>query len=42
MTEITLDKKTFEALALDSRIDILKALKERRKTQAEFGILWPR
>ena len=37
MTEITLDKKTLEALALDSRIDILKALKQRRKTQAELA-----
>ena len=37
MTEITLDKKTLEALALDSRIDILKALKQRRKTQAELS-----
>jgi len=37
MTKITLDKKTFEALAVDSRINILKALKKRRKTQAELS-----
>lgn len=35
--EIRLDKKTFEALAMDSRVKILKALKERRKTQSELS-----
>jgi len=37
MDEIVLDKKTFEALAMDSRVKIMKALKERRKTQAELS-----
>lgn len=37
MNEIVLDKKTFEALAMESRIRILKALKERRKTQSELS-----
>jgi DNA-binding transcriptional ArsR family regulator len=32
-----LDKRTFEALAMESRIKILKALKERRKTQSELS-----
>jgi DNA-binding transcriptional ArsR family regulator len=35
--EIRLDKKTFEALAMDSRVKILKALKVRRKTQSELS-----
>jgi DNA-binding transcriptional ArsR family regulator len=37
MDEIVLDKRTFEALAMESRIKILKALKERRKTQSELS-----
>ena len=37
MDEIVLDKKTFEALAMDSRVKILKALRERRKTQSELS-----
>ena len=37
MDEIVLDKKTFEALAMESRVKILKALKERRKTQSELS-----
>lgn len=35
--EIVLDKKTFEALAMDTRISILKSLKQRRKTQTEIS-----
>lgn len=37
MAEITLDKKTFEALAIDSRVKIMKSLKQRRKTQSELA-----
>jgi DNA-binding transcriptional ArsR family regulator len=37
MREVILDKKTFEALAMDTRVNILKALKERRKTQSELS-----
>jgi DNA-binding MarR family transcriptional regulator len=37
MAEITLDRKTFEALAMETRIQILKSLKERRKMQAELA-----
>ena len=37
MDEIVLDKKTFEALAMESRVKILKSLKERRKTQSELS-----
>jgi len=37
MGEIVLDKKTFEALAIDTRVNIMKALKERRKTQSEIA-----
>jgi len=37
MGEIVLDKRTFEALAMESRVKILKALKERRKTQSELS-----
>ena len=37
MDEIVLDKRTFEALAMESRIKILKTLKERRKTQSELS-----
>ncbi len=37
MDEIVLDKRTFEALAMESRVKIMKALKERRKTQAELS-----
>ena len=37
MDEIVLDRRTFEALAMESRIKILKALKERRKTQSELS-----
>jgi DNA-binding MarR family transcriptional regulator len=37
MDEIVLDKKTFKALAMESRIKIMKALKERRKTQSELS-----
>jgi DNA-binding transcriptional ArsR family regulator len=35
--EIVLDRKTFGALAIESRIRILKALRERRKTQSELA-----
>ena len=35
--EIVLDKKTFEALAMDSRVKILKALKEHQKTQSQIA-----
>lgn len=37
MRELILDRKTFEALAMDTRVNILKALKERRKTQSELS-----
>ena len=37
MDEIVLDKKTFGALAIDTRVNIMKALKERRKTQSELS-----
>lgn len=37
MDEIVLDKKTFEALAMETRVKILKALNERRKTQSELS-----
>lgn len=32
-----LDRKTFEALAIDSRVSIMKALLARRKTQSELS-----
>ncbi len=35
--KITLDKKTFKALASDSRINILKSLDQRRKTLSELS-----
>jgi len=35
--KIVLDRKSFEALAVDSRIRILKSLKERRKTLSEIA-----
>lgn len=35
--EIILDKRTFEALAIDTRVDILKSLKERNKTASELS-----
>jgi DNA-binding transcriptional ArsR family regulator len=35
--KIILDKKSFGALAVDSRVNILKALKERRKTLSELS-----
>ncbi|MFH0986785.1 MAG: winged helix-turn-helix domain-containing protein [Candidatus Micrarchaeota archaeon] len=35
--EITLDSKTFKALAIDSRVQIMKALASRRKTQTELA-----
>lgn len=35
--EITLDKEVFKALAGDTRIAVLKALLERRKTQSELA-----
>lgn len=34
---IVLDRKSFEALAVDSRVRILKSLKERRKTLSEIA-----
>jgi len=34
---IVLDRKTFETLAIDTRVNILKELRERRKTQAEIA-----
>ncbi|GEM_PF-1555859 len=37
MGDITLDRKTFEALAAESRISILKSLANRRKTQSELA-----
>lgn len=35
--KVTLDRKSFEALAVDSRVRILKSLKERRKTLSELA-----
>ncbi|MDO8339581.1 MAG: winged helix-turn-helix domain-containing protein [Candidatus Burarchaeum sp.] len=35
--KITLDKKSFEALAADSRVSILKSLAERQKTLTELA-----
>lgn len=35
--KIVLDRKSFEALAVESRVRILKALKERRKTLTELS-----
>lgn len=35
--KIVLDRKSFEALAVDTRIKILKSLKERRKTLTEIS-----
>jgi predicted transcriptional regulator len=35
--KIVLDRKSFEALAVDTRIKILKSLKERRKTLSEIA-----
>jgi DNA-binding transcriptional ArsR family regulator len=35
--KIVLDKKSFGALAVDSRVNILKALRERRKTLSELS-----
>ena len=35
--EIVLDRKSFEALAVETRIRILKSLKERRKTLSEIA-----
>ncbi|MFZ5501776.1 MAG: ArsR/SmtB family transcription factor, partial [Candidatus Micrarchaeota archaeon] len=35
--KIVLDRKSFEALAVDSRVRILKSLKERRKTLSEVA-----
>lgn len=35
--KIVLDRKSFEALAVDSRVRILKSLKERRKTLSEIS-----
>jgi len=35
--KIVLDKKSFEALAADTRVKILKSLKERRKTLSELS-----
>ena len=37
MDEIILDKKTFKALAIDTRVDILKSLNKRRKTASELS-----
>jgi len=37
MDDIILDRETFKALAIDSRVDILKSLKERRKTASELS-----
>jgi DNA-binding transcriptional ArsR family regulator len=37
MSEIVLDRKTFGALAIESRVKIMKALRERRKTQSELS-----
>lgn len=35
--KVVLDRKSFEALAADSRVKILKSLKERRKTLSELS-----
>ncbi len=35
--KIVLDRRSFEALAVDSRVKILKSLKERRKTLSEIA-----
>jgi len=35
--KIVLDRKSFEALAVDTRVKILKSLKERRKTLTEIS-----
>jgi len=35
--KIVLDRKSFEALAVDTRVRILKALKQRRKTLSELS-----
>lgn len=35
--KIVLDRKSFEALAVDSRVKILKSLKQRRKTLSELA-----
>lgn len=35
--EITLDKEVFKALAGDTRVNVLKSLLERRKTQSELA-----
>ena len=35
--KIVLDRKSFEALAVDTRVRILKSLKERRKTLSEIA-----
>ncbi len=35
--EITLDKEVFKALAGDTRISVMKCLRERRKTQSELA-----
>jgi DNA-binding transcriptional ArsR family regulator len=35
--KLVLDKKSFGALAVDSRVNILKALRERRKTLSELS-----
>ncbi|MBU0533150.1 winged helix-turn-helix domain-containing protein [Candidatus Micrarchaeota archaeon] len=37
MEEIVLDRTSFEALAADTRVKILKSLKERRKTLSELS-----
>ncbi|MBS3061312.1 MAG: winged helix-turn-helix transcriptional regulator [Candidatus Diapherotrites archaeon] len=37
MKEISLDKDTFKALAGETRVQILKELNERRKTQSELA-----
>ncbi len=35
--KVVLDRKSFEALAVDTRVKILKSLKERRKTLSEIA-----
>jgi DNA-binding transcriptional ArsR family regulator len=35
--KIVLDKKTFKALAVDTRVDLMKELSKRRKTQSELA-----
>ncbi len=37
MNEITIDRKTLKALGADTRLNILKSLTKRRKTQAELA-----